>query len=244
MQKDAAVLTPESDRILFQDRSARSGEVLILPPGQALDVVTFGRFDVSVATLDLRCLPPGLDAGLPLAPAILPASAATRRLADAMQRILSPEAFAPAEAARLQRHLKARLECHVVECLSQRSFFDDARPQRRQAEVIDAARRMLLSETLTQGQVLPVPQWAARLGFSARQLHKLFQQRLGISPRAYAERLRLSHARADLREARPGTTTVAAIATKWGFGHLGRFASSYRAAFGELPSDTARAGSL
>ena len=31
---------------------------------------------------------------------------------------------------------------------------------------------------------------------------------------------------------------VSAIASRWGFFHLGRFAQSYRARYGELPSQT------
>jgi AraC-like DNA-binding protein len=45
---------------------------------------------------------------------------------------------------------------------------------------------------------------------------------------------------AHLRAARPGEVTVAEVAAKWGFWHLGRFASTYRATFGELPSQSLR----
>jgi AraC-like DNA-binding protein len=37
--------------------------------------------------------------------------------------------------------------------------------------------------------------------------------------------------------------TVAAVAHRWGFAHLGRFASAYRCRFGEPPSDTLRRAS-
>jgi len=63
---------------------------------------------------------------------------------------------------------------------------------------------------------------------------------MGVPPRRYAQSLRLSRARADLRDARPGEVTVAEVAAKWGFWHLGRFASTYRATFGELPSQSLR----
>jgi AraC-like DNA-binding protein len=37
-------------------------------------------------------------------------------------------------------------------------------------------------------------------------------------------------------------TTVTAVALRWGFGHLGRFAVAYRRKYGRSPSDTLRSG--
>jgi transcriptional regulator GlxA family with amidase domain len=102
------------------------------------------------------------------------------------------------------------------------------------------ARRILSEEALDVGEVPSVSELAKRLGVSVRLLHQVFSQRMGVPPRRYAQSLRLSRARADLRDARPGEVTVAEVAAKWGFWHLGRFASTYRATFGELPSQSLR----
>ena len=242
-----ALLTPSSDDILFQQQDARRGDLLILPPGQSFDIVTRGRFDVAVATLDERCLPPGVSGACSIfgGGVILRASASTRRLGECMGSILGLRDVGPASqplSATRQRQLKSQLECDLVECISQPQGaygVGDAAWHRDPAVIVDAARRLVLAETALHGHMPSVPELASRLSVSVRQLHKLFQTRLGVPPRAYAEQLRLSLARSDLRKASPGTATVAAVAAKWGFWHLGRFASSYRAAFGELPSDTA-----
>ena len=39
---------------------------------------------------------------------------------------------------------------------------------------------------------------------------------------------------------RPAVATVAMIANRWGFTHLGRFSTDYRAAYGTSPSRTLR----
>jgi transcriptional regulator GlxA family with amidase domain len=57
----------------------------------------------------------------------------------------------------------------------------------------------------------------------------------------YLRQVRLDRTRDALLAADPTRVTVAAIANWWGFAHLGRFASVYRARFGERPSDTLRA---
>lgn len=48
----------------------------------------------------------------------------------------------------------------------------------------------------------------------------------------------MERVRADLLEADPSTTTVALVARRWGYLHLGRFSGAYRARFGEFPKDT------
>lgn len=80
---------------------------------------------------------------------------------------------------------------------------------------------------------------AARL--SPRGLQYAFRTATGRTPMQYVRRVRLDAARIDLRAADPSADTVAAIATRWGFSNLGRFAAMYRAEFAETPSMTLRA---
>ena len=56
----------------------------------------------------------------------------------------------------------------------------------------------------------------------------------------YLRNIRLARAHQDLQEADPSSTTVAAIAYRWGFSHVPRFATAYRERYGELPSATIR----
>lgn len=79
-------------------------------------------------------------------------------------------------------------------------------------------------------------------GMSVRSLQEGFRRHVGAPPMAYLQQIRLARARTALREADSAATTVASVANRWGFAHLGRFASAYRAAFGESPSETLRRG--
>ncbi|MFJ2742056.1 AraC family transcriptional regulator [Streptomyces sp. NPDC087440] len=84
---------------------------------------------------------------------------------------------------------------------------------------------------------------AAVAQVGVRRLQEGFREHLGTTPTAYLRGIRLDRVRADLaRAARDGAagTTVADVAFRWGFGHLGRFAAAYRARFGESPSHTLR----
>lgn len=75
---------------------------------------------------------------------------------------------------------------------------------------------------------------------SVRTLQLAFQRHLGTTPMAYLRRVRLDRARAALQEAGPDTATVTQIALRWGFADTSRFTAQYRAAYGELPSQTLR----
>jgi AraC-like DNA-binding protein len=79
-------------------------------------------------------------------------------------------------------------------------------------------------------------------GMSVRSLQEGFRRHLGCTPMAYLQQVRLTHAHDALRRADPTRVTVAAVAHRWGFAHLGRFASTYRAQFGQAPSETLRRG--
>ncbi|WP_250002082.1 AraC family transcriptional regulator [Actinoplanes sp. M2I2] len=81
---------------------------------------------------------------------------------------------------------------------------------------------------------------ARAANMSVRSLQEGFRRHLGLAPMTYLQQVRLDRAQEALRRADPARVTVAAVAHRWGFAHLGRFASSYRSRFGESPSETLR----
>ncbi len=92
------------------------------------------------------------------------------------------------------------------------------------------------------------PEWPltiAKLADTAeigeRSLQKGFQRHLGMSPMAYLRQIRLARVHEQLNRADPAELTVAEAASRWGFVHLGRFASAYRQRYGAPPSQTLRA---
>jgi AraC-like DNA-binding protein len=82
---------------------------------------------------------------------------------------------------------------------------------------------------------------ARATGVSARALQRAFERAGQPSPMMYLRRLRLHHVHAELAANSPDSVTVTTVAGRWGFVHLGRFASQYRQLFGENPSETLRA---
>ncbi|KRA96281.1 AraC family transcriptional regulator [Pseudomonas sp. Root68] len=80
-------------------------------------------------------------------------------------------------------------------------------------------------------------------GVSLRQLQHAFKTYTGMSPTQWLRLRRLNSARRELLSRTPMQTTVAEVAMHWSFWHLGRFSSSYRALFNELPSDTLKRAS-
>lgn len=78
---------------------------------------------------------------------------------------------------------------------------------------------------------------AGQVGVSVRTLQSATQAICGMSPHRYSRVLRLWSVRKQLR-AGPGRRSVKSCAMAHGFWHLSEFAASYRAAFGELPSET------
>lgn len=73
---------------------------------------------------------------------------------------------------------------------------------------------------------------------SVRALQMGFATFKRTTPMAYLRRIRLEGARNELLNNEQ--TSIAEVAIRWGFKHLGLFARAYRDAFGELPSETRR----
>lgn len=79
---------------------------------------------------------------------------------------------------------------------------------------------------------------AREVGLSVRALQRGFRKYMQITPTEYIRSIRMKGAHEALTEGDPATHTVAAIASRWGFTHYGRFASDYRRRYGISPSET------
>ncbi|MBB2988912.1 AraC-like DNA-binding protein [Mycolicibacterium iranicum] len=81
---------------------------------------------------------------------------------------------------------------------------------------------------------------AASIHVTPRALQYMFRRHAGMTPMEYLRRVRMDHAHHELMQSDPGSTTIQLVASRWGFGHTGRFASLYRKTYGCNPSDTLR----
>jgi AraC-like DNA-binding protein len=86
-------------------------------------------------------------------------------------------------------------------------------------------------------QPITIQEIASAAQISTRGLHAAFIAQVGRSPSEHLRAIRLDGVRDELRFAPPGQS-IAAVARRWGFVHLSRFAESYAREFGELPSET------
>jgi AraC-like DNA-binding protein len=90
------------------------------------------------------------------------------------------------------------------------------------------------------GESISIAQLCRVAGVSERSLRNAFYDLRGMSPKRYAVHTRLVEVRRALSVANARRGAVTTIATDYGFFELGRFASTYKAVFGESPSATLR----
>jgi AraC-like DNA-binding protein len=113
---------------------------------------------------------------------------------------------------------------------SRRQFTAAPRAVRRAAEAMRAEPE----------RPFTVADLAAVAGVSRRSLQQGFQRYVGMSPMTYLREVRLGRAHDELRYGDAADMSVAEIAYRYGFLHLGRFAALYRRRYGESPSQTLR----
>lgn len=77
-------------------------------------------------------------------------------------------------------------------------------------------------------------------GLSERGLRDAFYSVHGMSPKQWMLAERLKQVRSMLSGGDSALMSVTGAATKYGFYELGRFAATYKEAFGEVPSETLR----
>jgi AraC-like DNA-binding protein len=103
-----------------------------------------------------------------------------------------------------------------------------------------AVRRSVAAMEADPAYPFTVVDLAREAQVSVRALQAGFRQHTGLAPMMYLREVRLARAHHDLRHPDRAGLTVADVAHRWGFTHLGRFAGAYRERYGESPSATLR----
>lgn len=110
--------------------------------------------------------------------------------------------------------------------------------ERSRAFQVCRAARGYVEDRLAADAVPTIVDICRELAVSERSLQYAFRAYVNMSPLAYLRLCRLNRVRATLRASDPLSTTVTAVAMRFGFMHLGRFAAEYRRMFEEAPSAT------
>jgi AraC family ethanolamine operon transcriptional activator len=147
------------------------------------------------------------------------------------------QAFIDAETA---HGLEQQLIDALVECLSKGSAIEVTAAARQHQDVAVRFEALLESQPERYPRMVEI---CTSLGVSARDLRICCEEQLGMSPTEYVRRRRMQLAHRALRNGDPDAASISAVAWRYGFRGLGRFAANYRALFGELPSATLRRGS-
>jgi AraC-like DNA-binding protein len=177
-------------------------------------------------------LPPGVRRWRP-APSALEPLIALHAAAIGVAKAY-PGMPAGAEAA---HGLEQELTEGLIECLSGSSLLVEPVSTLRCTPLMarfEAARASHFDQKHSAREI------AAALGVSARSLRQCCKEYLDMTADRYLRARRLQTARRALRHADAREASVSEVARRHGFGQRGRFAASYRALFGELPSATLR----
>lgn len=167
------------------------------------------------------------------------------RLARCRERLLfllgrsieEADASSPGQAEEeLERDLLEELTCLLAD-----PGFD--RTQRLASSpgsfIVEKCHQMTLSQRQAPPSVIDL---CARLRISRRTVQNSFRAVTQTTPVNYIRCIRLNGVRRELLGSRPGELSIGDAASRWGFFHLSHFAADYQALFGELPSQTHRAG--
>jgi AraC-like DNA-binding protein len=133
--------------------------------------------------------------------------------------------------------LEQQLVHALIECLSTGLTDNEPSAARRHRGVLARFEDLLVAEPS-----LSVAEICAALGISGRMLRECCKKHLAMGPSRYRRARRMQQVHRALRSKESRAASVFEIATRYGIRDLGRFAASYRAVYGELPSVTLQRG--
>jgi AraC-like DNA-binding protein len=225
--------------------NVRHGECFLLPPRRPYQAA-FDSIGVALTTLSFADLQQDaalrvdqemveIDFTRPITPA------AGRHWAQTIQYVETLVSQSPllATAPLARRELGWLVNSAVLACFPNSTL--DAETASSAGDTPQPLRRALSFIDEHAGDPITLNEIAIAASLSPRGLQAAFRRHLDTTPLAYLRSVRMEHAHRDLQSAEPRDgVSVATLAAKWGFTHLGRFAVEYRRRFGVYPSQTLR----
>jgi len=233
------ILEPSSPEIVWRGQKVSDQMMMVYPPGSDLDAATPPGFRVLTVSVPIAVVVEWIELnqmdggrGLRLIGGVTQIESsnleAIRRAAHRLVTVA--EADNP-----LIYELSRDVQSNILEALPM-AVFNKPKPS---AEKLSRILKILkdyieahLSEQITLTELCSVAK------VSPRTIQRSFKSRFGVTPKAYIQARRLNHVRRDLSIEKNYGILVADIANRWGFWHMGQFASDYRHIFKELPSET------
>jgi AraC family ethanolamine operon transcriptional activator len=225
-----------------QGREFGAGHLLILHGGQEFEIQRPAGVELLSVTFSAEAFAEFLDASqgsrearrVLAAAVVLPDGASLHALGRRIRaQVATRSAEMPTDLMQAVRQVLA-------------SAGDIPTPQRTSsvaaASLVRECQHIALAED--REQPLRIEELCARLRTSRRTLQDSFRQVTGSSPLVYLRNLRLNQVRRRLMSTTGAELSVSHAAMDGGFEHLGHFAGSYKALFGEAPSRTVRLPSL
>jgi len=223
----------------------RRGEIIAFGPGQRLHAKTLGSSHwglIQVPEQQLAQYGRALNGARFVVPPVArwrPPPAVARQLRSLHRAaIRMAEARAGALTDLQAAHgLEQQLLQALIECLSEGAEEETA-TGRRHRDVLARFEARLVAEPSAG-----IADICAALGVSQRSLRECCKEHLGMGPRSYRHLRGMQQVHRALRNGNLDGASVSEVARRHGFHALGRFATNYRALYGELPSVTLRRAS-
>jgi AraC-like DNA-binding protein len=224
----------------------RTGEMIILGPGQRVHARTLGpsRWGaVQAADQQLTRYGRALTGArfvVPPAARWRPPPATARQLHHlhrAAIRMAEGRAGALTDA-QAAHGLEQQLLHALIECLSRGLTDNETSAACRHRGILARFEDLLVAEPS-----LHTAEICAALGISGRMLRECCKKHLGTGPSGYRRLRQMQQVHRALRSKDPRAASVFEIASRYGIRDLGRFAAGYRALYGEFPSATLRRSS-
>lgn len=215
--------------------TARAGEGIVIDPAEVISSrLTPGMHFVEfcLAKHDVARLSGRSDAGAPRFALHVREGLAQRLLFMAVQAagVLQAPDTGPGSRMMFQRWC----EMIALTLLHEQPF--EALPERRDGAATPGVRRALDYIHAHADSEIGLADIAEAAHLSVSSLLRHFNTQLGMSPYSCLKTVRLDRARRDLLADSP--EAVRDVALRWGFQNAGKFSQTYRAHFGELPSQT------
>ena len=233
------ILEPFSPEIVWRGQKVSDQMMMVHPPGSDLDAATPPGFRVLTVSVPIAVVLEWndlnqMDGGHGL------------RLMDGVTRIESSKLERIRRAANhlatvadadspLIHELSRDVQSNILEALPM-AVFNKPKPSAEKRSYILKILKDYIEAHL--GEQITLMDLCAVAKVSPRTIQRSFKSRLGTTPNAYIQARRLNYVRRDLSIEKNYGVMVADIANRWGFWHMGQFASDYRRLFGELPSET------